>query len=88
MALCLGACINLVRLFPPQWQYVTDRLVGNIAPESLRNINVEVLSLLAVLTEIAENTSARPLPPEKQARLRTVVDGCASVLTGLQSFGG
>jgi len=88
LALWLGACINLVRLFPPQWQYVTERLVGKIAPESFRNIHVEVLSLLAVLTEIAENTSARPLPPERQARLRTVADGCGSVLTELQSFGG
>ncbi|KAI9768827.1 MAG: hypothetical protein M1840_004641 [Geoglossum simile] len=56
------------------------------APESFKNISYEVLSLHALLKEIEENLSAQTLSPTRQARLKTIGDGCRNVLEELQSL--
>ena len=69
-----------------------DNLAWNVykscraAPESFSNISLEVLSLYAVLKEAEETVFKRPLPPQSQARLKTVGDGCWSVLGDLQDL--
>ncbi|KAH0537212.1 hypothetical protein FGG08_005991, partial [Glutinoglossum americanum] len=56
------------------------------APESFKNISHEVLSLHALLKEIEENLSAQTLSLTRQARLKTIGDGCYNVLEELQSL--
>src|SRR3954454_1633463 len=56
------------------------------APESFKNISDEVLSLHALLKEIEENLSAETLSSMRQARLKTIGDGCRNVLEELQSL--
>ncbi|KAI9776082.1 MAG: hypothetical protein M1839_000595 [Geoglossum umbratile] len=55
-------------------------------PESFKNISHEVLSLHALLKEIEENLSAQTLSSTRQARLKTIGDGCRNVLEELQSL--
>ena len=45
------------------------------APETFKNISLEVLSLHAVLKEAEETVFAQPLTPEKQQRLKALGDG-------------
>jgi len=54
------------------------------APHSFHAIHVEVLSLYAVLKEAEETFFKVPFRPERQMRIKTVVNGCASVLSDLQ----
>ena len=56
------------------------------APGSFSNISNEVLSLHAVLKEADETIFRSPLPPERQARLKTVGNGCQRVLSDLQTL--
>jgi hypothetical protein len=56
------------------------------APESFENISHEVLSLHVLLKEIEENLSAQTLTPTRQARLKTIGDGCRDVLEELQNL--
>ena len=56
------------------------------APNSFCKIHLGVLSLHAVLKEAEENVYRSPLSPERQIRLKTIGDGCHSVLFDLQSF--
>jgi hypothetical protein len=56
------------------------------APESFKNISLEVLSLHAVLKETEETLLGHPLPPSKVAGLATVTNGCKDVLQNLESL--
>ncbi len=56
------------------------------APGSFSNISIEVLSLHAVLKEADETIFKSPLPPQSQARLKTIGDGCQCVLGDLQAL--
>jgi hypothetical protein len=56
------------------------------APESFKNISQEALSLHALLLELGENLPAQTLSSTRQARLKTIGDGCRSVLEELQSL--
>ena len=56
------------------------------APGSFSNICNEVLSLHAVLKEADETIFRIPLPPERQARLKTVGDRCQFILDDLQTL--
>ena len=56
------------------------------APQSFQNISQEVLSLSAVLREAEEVFSGKPLPQRTSEGLKTVGDGCHSVLKDLQSL--
>lgn len=56
------------------------------APESFKNISLEVLSLHAVLKEIEETLSEHPPPASKQDGLAAVTAGCSSVLQDLQAL--
>ena len=56
------------------------------APGSFNDISNEVLSLHAVLKEADETILKTPLPPQSQARLKTICDGCQSVLSDLQAL--
>ncbi|KAH0556242.1 hypothetical protein GP486_005832 [Trichoglossum hirsutum] len=56
------------------------------APESFKNISHEVLSLHALLKELEENLCAQTLSSTRQARLKTIGDGCRNVLEELQSL--
>jgi hypothetical protein len=56
------------------------------APESFRDISLEVLSLHAVLKEAEVTLFAQPLPPTRQAGLKVVGDGCRSVLKDLDNL--
>jgi len=54
------------------------------APESFKNISIEVLSLHAVLKEVEETLSEHPPAASKQDGLAAVTAGCSSVLQDLQ----
>ena len=56
------------------------------APESFKNIHLEVLSLQALTKEAEETVFKTPLTPERQARLAVVKDGCMAVLTDLDAL--
>src|SRR5579862_6858515 len=56
------------------------------APESFQNISREVLSLHALIKEMEEILAAQTLSSSRQARLKTIGDGCCSVLEELQSL--
>ena len=56
------------------------------APGSFHNVSAEVASMHAVLMEVEENVRARPLPPERQTRLKPPVEGCREVLEELQGL--
>ena len=56
------------------------------APGSFNDISNEVLSLHAVLKEADETIFKSPLPPQSQARLKTIYEGCQSVLSDLQAL--
>lgn len=56
------------------------------APDSFKDISNEVLSLHAVLKEADETIFKSPLPPQSQARLKTIYEGCQSVLSDLQAL--
>ena len=56
------------------------------APDSFTNISNEVLSLHAVLKEADETIFKSPQSPERQARLKTIGDGCQYVLDDLQAL--
>lgn len=45
---------------------------------------MELESLHCVLEEAADTQLSHPLPPQRQARLKTILDGCTSVLADLQ----
>ncbi|KAI4164908.1 MAG: hypothetical protein LQ342_001541 [Letrouitia transgressa] len=45
---------------------------------------MEVSSLGCILEEAADTQLSHPLPPRRQARLQTILDGCISVLADLQ----
>lgn len=45
---------------------------------------MELESLHCVLEEVADTELSNPLPPRKQVRLRTILDGCVKVLDDLQ----
>ncbi|KAL9611965.1 MAG: hypothetical protein Q9167_003405 [Letrouitia subvulpina] len=62
----------------------TDRLPGKDAPEKFKTVSTEVKSLGCVLEEAADIQLSHPLPPRRQARLQTILDGCISVLADLQ----
>ena len=53
------------------------------APESFRNIHLEILSMHAVIKEAEETIFQTPLPQVRQARLQTVGNGCSQVLEDL-----
>lgn len=57
-----------------------------LPPESFRNISLEVLSLYDFLKEAEETVFKSPLPPQSQARLKTVGDVCRSVLGDLKDL--
>ncbi|KAI4268061.1 MAG: hypothetical protein L6R38_007971 [Xanthoria sp. 2 TBL-2021] len=54
------------------------------APESFQKVHHDVLSLHAVLKEAGEIISDSPMSSQTQQRLRTIADGCISVLDDLQ----
>ena len=56
------------------------------APDSFSNISNEVLSLHAVLKEADETIFKSPQLPKRQARLKTIGDGCQYVLDDLQAL--
>lgn len=56
------------------------------APESFKNMSLEVLSLHAVLKEVEETLSGYPLSQSRQASLETITNGCQEVLQDLQSL--
>ncbi|MCJ1423025.1 hypothetical protein MMC29_000906 [Sticta canariensis] len=56
------------------------------APRSFKNISAEVKSLHGLLKETHETILARSLQPASQARLTTILDGCAGVLTDLKAL--
>lgn len=58
--------------------------LGKAAPEVFGNISGELKSLHCVLGEAADSQLSQPLPPRKEARLKTILDGCISVLADLQ----
>ena len=62
----------------------TDSLPGKAAPGVFETISRELESLHAVLEEAADTQLSHPLPPRRQARLKTILDGCISVLADLQ----
>lgn len=61
-----------------------DRLPGKAAPGVFGTISKELESLHCVLEEAADTQLSHPLPPRRQARLKTILDGCISVLADLQ----
>lgn len=54
------------------------------APESFQKVHHDVLSLHAVLKEAGEIIFDSPMSSQTQQRLRTIADGCTSVLDDLQ----
>ena len=56
------------------------------APVSFQNVSQEVLSLHTVLKEVEANLSGSDLTPQQQTGLRTVSDGCHSVLQELKGL--
>ena len=61
-----------------------DRRPGRAAPGVFGSISGELESLHCVLEEAADTQLSHPLPPRRQARLKTILDGCISVLADLQ----
>jgi len=55
-------------------------------PDSFQKIHLDVLSLHAVLKEAEETLFQPPLQPQRQTRLKTISDGCNTVLTGLEKL--
>ena len=62
----------------------THILLGKAAPEVFGNISRELESLHCVLGEAADSQLSHPLPPRREGRLKTILDGCVSVLADLQ----
>ena len=62
----------------------THILPGRAAPEVFGNISGELESLQCVLGEAADSQLSQPLPPRREARLKTILDGCVRVLADLQ----
>lgn len=62
----------------------TDRFPGKAAPGVFGTISRELESLHCVLEEAGDTQLSHPLPPRRQARLKTILDGCISVLADLQ----
>ena len=62
----------------------TERLLGKAAPGVFGIISRELESLHCVLEEAAETQLSHPLPQRRQDRLKTILDGCVSVLADLQ----
>ena len=62
----------------------THRLPGKAAPEVFGNLSRELESLHCVLGEAADSQLSHPLPPRREARLQTILDGCVCVLADLQ----
>lgn len=56
------------------------------APDSFKNISIEVLSLHAVLKEVEETLSEQAISASKQHSLATVTTGCRCVLEDLQTL--
>lgn len=56
------------------------------APEEFRKVANEVASLHVVLQEAEEILFARPLKPEREARIKTVADGCTDLLHDLDAY--
>ena len=56
------------------------------APESFKDISLEVLSLHAVLKEAEETIFMQPLSPTREKWLKAVGDGCYHVLTDLDNL--
>lgn len=56
------------------------------APESFRNISLEVLSLHAVLKEVEEILAEEPLTGSRKQSLATVTNGCKCVLDDLKAL--
>ncbi|CAD6579128.1 MAG: hypothetical protein ASARMPRED_008957 [Alectoria sarmentosa] len=54
------------------------------APGVFGTLSRELESLHCVLEEAADTQLSHPLPPRRQARLKTILDGCISVLADLQ----
>ena len=75
----LSCTTTLSRLDP-----YTDRLPGSAAPGVFENISGELKSLHCVLEEAAEAQLSHPLSPRREARLKTILDGCIRVLADLQ----
>lgn len=65
-------------------QLFSDRFLGKAAPGVFGTISRELESLHCVLEEAADTQLSHPLPPRRQARLKTILDGCISVLADLQ----
>ena len=68
----------------PLLESYTYILPGIAAPEVFGNISRELESLHCVLGEAADSQLSHPLPPRREARLKTILDGCVSVLADLQ----
>ena len=62
----------------------TDSRPGKAAPGVFGTISRELESLHCVLEEAADTQWSQPLPPRRQNRLKTILDGCISVLADLQ----
>ena len=56
------------------------------APESFGNISQEVLSLHVIIKEFEDNVSGQAMTAAQLTGLRTVGDGCRSVLRDLESL--
>ena len=68
----------------PLLEPYTHILPGKAAPEVFGSISKELESLHCVLAEAADSQLSHPLPPRREARLKTILDGCISVLADLQ----
>ena len=68
----------------PLLEPYTDRFPGKAAPGVFGTLSRELESLHCVLEEAADTQLSHPLPPRRQARLTTILDGCISVLADLQ----
>lgn len=62
----------------------TKKLPGEAAPRVFGAISTDLDSMQCVLGETADVQLSDPLPPRKQARLKTILEGCNSVLADLQ----
>ena len=62
----------------------SDRLSGEAAPGVFGTLSRELESLHCVLEEAADTHLSHPLSPRRQARLKTILDGCNRVLADLQ----
>ena len=56
------------------------------APESFRNIHLELLSLHAVIKETEETVFKYTLPSARESRLKAVKDGLDGVLSDLETL--